>query len=130
MDDDDLADYVSRQLNTFYPDRHAIDSFDLTHHVTEAMGRVYASFRHIKKKYYADGDNVLFNHLNSDHYASFLYLLSNTIYRSGLNEEIAAKVFMLNKALFGLDAFYAVNLPEVFLFVHLLRNIPEKLCFR
>ena len=118
MDDDDLADYVARQLNTFYPDRHAVDAFDLTHHVTEAMARVYASFRNIKKKYYSEGENTLFNHLNSDHYASFLYLLSNTVHRSGMGDEIASKIFMLNKALHGLDAFYGVELPEIFLFVH------------
>ena len=118
LDDNDLATYVSAQLNNFFPDNQKIDSRYLLPHVTIAMSRVFDCHRNIRKKYYAEGDHTLFNHLNGDHYAMFLYILSNTVYRSGNDESLASKLFLLNKALHGLDAFFSINLPEVFLFVH------------
>ena len=43
--------------------------------------------------------------------------LSNQAWRQGYIS-IAEKAFLLNKALHGIDAFYAITLPDVFLFVH------------
>ena len=48
----------------------------------------------------------------------FLYLLSNAAYKINLEKSICSKIFFLNKTLFGVDAFYEVELPDVFLFVH------------
>lgn len=118
LDDHSLTQYVVRQLNGICPDNDVAEASALRSAVDETLTRVYDCFKAIRKKYYWDGVNTLFNHLNSDHYAAFLYLLSNTLVRSGRDEALAAKVFLLNKALHGLDAFYGVTLPEVFLFVH------------
>lgn len=118
IDNATLTDYVARQLNATFPDGNDVSPVVLQSSVDEAMTRLYDCFREIRKKYYWDGTNTLFNHLNSDHYAMFLYLLSNTVARSGRDEALASKLFLLNKALHGLDAFYGVALPQVFLFVH------------
>ncbi|AIE86627.1 serine acetyltransferase [Fimbriimonas ginsengisoli Gsoil 348] len=85
--------------------------------MAEAVTRVHDCFRNINKKYYREGNDILFSHLHSDHWAMFLYLVSNTVYRAG-DENVAAKLFILNKALHGVDAFYGIGLPETFLFVH------------
>ena len=34
------------------------------------------------------------------------------------NEEMASKIYLLNKALHGIDAFYEVELPNIFVFIH------------
>ena len=68
-------------------------------------------------KYYA-ADDVFFDHLHTDHYATFLYFLSNTVYRREGPTPLAARVYALNKALHGLDAFYEVELPDIFFLQH------------
>ena len=51
-----------------------------------------------------------------------MYFFSNEAYLIG-DEILASKLFLLNKALFGIDAFYAVKMPEHFLLVHPLGTI-------
>lgn len=82
------------------------------------FSKIQFCFKHIQLPYFNLNKKVIFNHLNSDHYAMFLYLLSNAIYKIDKNEELASRIFLLNKALHGLDAFYTVELPEIFVFVH------------
>lgn len=114
----DLADLVCRQANSVIPDGTLLDPSAMQGVVDESMTRLFDCFKNIKKKYYQEDGNVVFNHLNSDHWAMFLYLVSNTVHRAGKDEATASKLFMLNKALHGLDAFFAITLPETFLFVH------------
>jgi len=119
IDNDCLVNYVVKQLNNFFPDGHDLAFCDVNKYIDETMERLFYCFSNIKKKHYFDGANVLFNHLNSEHYSMFLYLLSNTIYKtSDRYEELATKIFLLNKMLHCIDVFYSVELPKVFLFTH------------
>ncbi|MCG9894055.1 MAG: hypothetical protein MH204_01090 [Fimbriimonadaceae bacterium] len=117
LDADALARHVSRQLQNVIPAEDH-DEAGLRPSAAEALTRTYDSFKNIRKKYYQEDGNVLFHHLNTDHWAAFLYLLSNTVHRSGRDEALAARIFALNKALHGIDAFYGITLPQTFLFVH------------
>lgn len=112
-----LASYVARQISNFFPDgtvkTHALDPY-----VTRALERTGYCFSRVNAKYFSDGDQVLFNHLNTDQYAMFLYYLSNTIWRLEGDVALAEKVYSLNKALHALDAFYEVELPDVFKLQH------------
>ena len=56
--------------------------------------------------------------MNSDHFAMFLYYLSNSIWRETKNDELCTKLFYLNKVMHGLDLFYSVSMPDIFLLVH------------
>ena len=47
----------------------------------------------------------------------FLYFLSQE-YKSDENEELASRFYLLNKYLFGIDIYYEVNLPKIFMFIH------------
>ncbi|HBA82748.1 MAG TPA: serine acetyltransferase [Verrucomicrobia bacterium] len=115
---EELANYVARQLNAFYPDNQLVAVGDVRCVMEHTLVRVKACFSRIHRKYYCDGTQATFNHLHSDHYAMFLYLLSNTAWKLAGNEMLAAKIFLLNKALHGLDVYYGIELPEVFLFIH------------
>jgi len=53
----------------------------------------------------------------------FLYILSNTLYKNNYDLTLCEKLFLLNKSLFSLDAFYEIELPEIFLFVHPLGTV-------
>lgn len=113
----ELAAYVDRQLGYFFPDggagRPALDNALAT-----ALDRLEHCFLHVGQRYYRRDGQAVFDHLNTDQYAAFLYLLANTIHRQGGDERVAAKLYGLNKALHALDVFYAVELPAIFCFVH------------
>jgi serine O-acetyltransferase len=53
----------------------------------------------------------------------FLYLLSNTIWGAGKDAELAGRVYYLNKVLGGIDVYYEVALPDIFLFVHCIGTV-------
>lgn len=111
-----LSDYLNAQFKQFYPDNCPMEQMI---HACQAkvIERLDLCFSHIHKKYYYSGDESVFNHLNSDHYAMFLYLMANEAYRHQYIP-LAEKSFLLNKALHGIDAFYSIDLPDIFLFVH------------
>ena len=115
---DDLTAYTANQLNMFSVGNRSDHIHRLSPHMKEALNRVERCFQNIRRKYFFDGKNALFNLLHGDHYSMYLYYLSNTIYNSGRDEELAQQLFLLNKALHGIDLFYAVRMPEVFLLIH------------
>ncbi len=116
--------YVSKQIENHFPDGDHQEFRLQTEKVIEKVfQRIERCFVKIKSRYYRNhNDEVYFNHLNGDHYCSFLYLLSNELYKLG-DENAASKAFLLNKTMFGIDAFYSIELPEVFLFIHPLGTI-------
>lgn len=118
IDNESLCEYVAIQLNRFFPDEQMINSKKVLSYLDDTMMRLKLCFENIHKPYYNFGEGLCFNHLHGDHYAMFLYLLSNTVWEVDRNENLASKLFLLNKALHGLDAFYSIGLPEIFIFVH------------
>lgn len=111
----DLAEYTDNQLHFFSLSHEK--KCDLLPYMDKTMKRVDNSFTSIHGKYYSDGKKSVFNYLHGDHYCAFLYIISNEAYKDG-NEILAQKIFLLNKALHGLDLFYGITLPEIFLLVH------------
>jgi len=110
--------YVLGQCNNFFPDGKSVNYNDLESPVSTTIDRLQYCFSKIITPYYKRDGLPYFNHLHGDHYSMFLYLLSNTCYKQSGNEDIAAKLFLLNKTLFGIDAYYKIELPEIFMFIH------------
>lgn len=116
-----LLEYTKRLLHMHFPDDKAI-------HIQPsiflfALERCEYSFSRIKKKYYEENGEVVFDHLNADHMAVFLYFLGNSIWKSGGETDLPVKISYLNKILHGLDLFYSVGMPDVFLLVHPLGSV-------
>lgn len=118
LDDADLARYVATQLNNMFPDGRTVSPDAVADLLSETTARVEHCFSKVNNKFFFDGRDVVFSHLHGDQYAMFLYLASNTAHRRRVGGDLAAKLFLLNKALHGIDAYYEVDLPSVFLFVH------------
>lgn len=118
-----LASYISSQLNNFFPDDKLTSSEQLFEAIQKAEGRVYHCFSNIEKKYFNENGVTQFNHLISDQYCMYLYMLSNNVYIESGDEELATKLYYLNKALHSVDIFYTTNLPNIFLMVHPLGTI-------
>ncbi|CUI04972.1 hypothetical protein [Massilia antarctica] len=109
--------YTCQQVTTFFPgmEAAALERVIATHWDT-AMGRLQRCIDQVKM--WPQGQ---FNHLNSSQYCQYLYFLSNSIWREDRSEEglgVATRLFLLNKALNGIDLFYEIDLPEVFFIGH------------
>jgi serine O-acetyltransferase len=114
----ELTSYVAAQVAAFLPDGRPIDSTGLRAHVQHALERTERCFARVRIKNFASNGRPCFNHLHTDQYAMFLYLLSNTVHRAEGDPVLASKLYGLNKALHAIDVFYEVELPEVFFFQH------------
>ncbi len=119
----DLSLYVASQLNMFFPDGNVVSPDLFMAVFSQTLERVEYCFSHIADRYFFDGERVLFSHLHGDQYGMFLYFLSNTLYREGEDPAVCSKLFALNKALHGVDAFYEVALPDIFRWVHPLGTV-------
>lgn len=113
----ELTVYLVKQINNFFPDRE-VKADELLNFVSIALEKATHSFSRIKVRYYRRDNSPYFNHLNTDQYAMFLYFVSNTIWKEGKNAELASKCYGLNKALHSLDAYYEINLPDIFCLIH------------
>lgn len=119
----DLIKYVIKQLDNSFPDYKKIDRVKFDKAFDHSLQRTEYCFSKVNNRYFRKEEFTIFNHLNGDQYSMFLYLLSNTLYKNECDLELCTKVFLLNKALFAVDAFYEVELPDIFLFVHPLASV-------
>lgn len=114
----ELSEYVAGQLNNFYPTKEQVSSKYIFELQKVALERIDYCFSKINMKYFYDGKNTLFNYLNGDQYSMYLYIMSYIANEDFQDTAIAEKLYLLNKALHGIDAFYEVKLPKIFLFIH------------
>jgi serine O-acetyltransferase len=109
---DFIRKYVSRQLETMFPAFEEPGEVD-----SQAIATAVRRTNHCVSRIKAfKGER--FEHLNSGHYATFLYYLSHALWKDSENNVEATRVFLLNKALNGIDLFYEVEMPDVFLIGH------------
>lgn len=107
-----LKIYIERQLENFFPSIYG--RLELPQElVNQALQLTMECLRPILA-----GREMGFNHLNSGHYATFLYFLSRASENGKSNSEISTKIFLLNKAINGIDVFYEIMMPEHFIVVH------------
>jgi serine O-acetyltransferase len=119
----DLAAYISRQINNFFPDNNAITQAEVLKAIEISEERIFYCFQNIRKKYFHENDLTTFNHLITDQYCMYLYMLANFYYKETKEESLPTKLYCLNKALHSVDIFYTSNLPNIFLLVHPLGTI-------
>ncbi len=115
---DQLTDYLATQLANFFPDGQAIDKVVAKAGIDGALERLEYCFRHIPRPNFVSNGQACFSHLHSDQYAMFLYMLANTLWQEQKDSRLATKVYYANKCLHGLDIYYEVQLPEIFLLRH------------
>lgn len=117
-----LLNYVTGQLKYFFPDGN--ENLDgLKRLWPLIIQRLEFCFSKIDSEYCYHNKEINFNHLNGDHYSMLLYFASNTLYRQNEDISLCAKLFHLNRYLHGIDVFYEVSLPDIFMFVHPLGTV-------
>lgn len=113
LDQDGLLEYTCRQLAHFFPDDLPLDRAQLGAQMKEALARLEHCINHVRL-----WQTGTFDHLHSTQYCLYLYYLSNTLWRNTGNSELATRLFLLNKALNGIDCFYEIALPDVMFIGH------------
>lgn len=115
---DELIDYTSRQLNYFFPDNKTVRLNEYKNVIGIALDRLEFCFKHCTLKHYFNGEDVLFNHLFSDHYVMYVWYLANSLWQANAPSDVCNKLYYLNKTLHGLDCNYNTALPDIFLLFH------------
>ncbi len=116
----ELFELVINQTNYLFKDKYKVQKKNIITCLNEAYDRTINCFSKINNPYYYDKKkkSVLFNHLNSDHLATFLYFLSNSSFERKKQRNLCEKLYYLNKALNSIDLFYEVKMPDIFLLIH------------
>jgi serine O-acetyltransferase len=117
-----LSSYIHHLLQVHFPDGREVAVWPASS-FSHALHRIEHCFSRIERKYYQREGRVLFDHLNADHMASLIYVLGNTIWRETCREDLPTRLYYLNKIMHGLDLFYSVQMPDIFLLVHPLGTV-------
>ena len=118
-----MTDYLSNQVKNFFPDGIDVSHPELLKIIERSLRELKECFSYLKDPYFIGEFDKIFNYLNGDHYSMFLYKVSNISFKETGNVNLAEKLFQLNRALHGLDAYYKIELPPVYVFTHPLGTI-------
>lgn len=110
---DGLISYTARQVANLVPDGTDLVRLQIERHFDETLGRLRRCINAVR--WWKEDQ---FNYLHSSQYCIYLYFLANTIWRNTGDTGVCTRLFLLNKALNGIDCFYEVELPEVFFIGH------------
>lgn len=112
MSRDRLLHYVAQQLHHTLPDDFDPRA-DIAAHLDESLARLQVCINAVRP-----WREDRFDPLHSTQYCTFLYFLANTIWRNTGSTETPTRLFLLNKALNGIDLFYEIDMPPVFFIGH------------
>lgn len=112
---------LEKQLSNFF----FLDDIE-KHFIEDSYKEVYAQtilcLSKNGNKYYQDIATRGLNPLHTNSWAVFLYKFSRYCFLAG-KDELAGKMYYLNKILNSVELFYAVELPQVFSFDHPLGSV-------
>ena len=114
-----LKQYLTRQLETFFPDGIGVSGKDVDKAFSLALERLEFCFREITFPSYSnENGQTFFSHMHADQYAQFLYYFSNTLWNQSQNRSVCDKVMYLNRILNNFFFSYKGKLPDVFFLAH------------
>lgn len=119
---DFIFDLIKKQLSFFLVDDEEISLIKEIY--PEVMGRLEYCFSSNKTKYYFKDGQVYFNPFHSVQWMTFLYFLSNSIFKKYPEQtKLCDKIYYLNRMLNSVDLFYEVILPDIFIVDHPLGTV-------
>lgn len=115
-----LLEYCLNTINTCFKDGEIINEKDLKKSFDLSLDKIEYCHEGIKdiKKYATKKKEIYFDHLNTDHFCTFLYFLSNTTFKNCKSKTICTKIYYLNKIMHSVDIMYSINLPKIFNLQH------------
>lgn len=117
LNKDDLCNYICHQINSIFPDKHQVAPIELKKYIKDTLERTINCLGKIRRSAFHKNGEPYFNHLHSNAYSMFLYLLSNTAFEvENSATQTVEKIFYLNKVLNGVDILWDTPLKEYFYF--------------
>jgi len=114
-----LKKLVKRQINkNFLLEKKEKNLLESSNILDLALSSTEFCFKEIDIKYFWKEKDLIFNVFNTDQYSMFLYFLSREVKNKTGFENLADKIYYLNKMLNGLDLYHDVELPKIFLLGH------------
>ncbi|MCZ4330205.1 hypothetical protein [Castellaniella denitrificans] len=113
IEQEHMVAYVRTQLERLFPLPDMPDLTVLVRCMPVALKRLHRCINEVKL-WAPDRFDVL----HSTQYCIFLYYLANTIWKETGERSVCTLLFLLNKALNGIDLFYEIEMPEVFFIGH------------
>lgn len=119
LDREELYEYVIKQMESFFPDKHRIKGDDVYRAFNQGLERLENCFQYISFPAYCDQKGqTFFSHLHADQYAQFLYFFSNSLWNISQNKTVCDKLLLLNRTLHSVFISYKGILPDVFFLGH------------
>jgi len=107
---------VIKQLKNFWPISDSEESC-IYSNLNGVFERYYKIASASSNKYFRNIDGTpIFSPFHSDQYAILLYLLGNELF--AIHQQLAEKLYYLNKVMHSIDLYPAVKLPEIFCLFH------------
>lgn len=115
----ELKEYTRNQMRYFFPDQYDFKGKDVDIAFELALERTEECFKVISHPgYHNEKGEITFSHLHGDQYASFIYFLSNSLWKTSQNKPLCDKLLQLNRLLFTIFISYKNNLCDHFLLGH------------
>lgn len=112
-----LKNFLEEKIKIFFSEKKNIDD----NIIDRILFKMDKCFSGINRKYYKKSlKNLDLN--NSDHLCQIFYFAGNISFNLK-KDDLAKNFFILNKIYNGLDLFYSVKLPKIFLFCHPLSSV-------
>lgn len=109
-----LTDYVVAQIERLIPDgRSGASKAVVNAHIDDALARTGRCIDGVRM--WRSGE---FNYLHSSQYCIFLYYLANSVWKATADPATPTRLFLVNKAINGIDLFYEIDMPRVFFIGH------------
>lgn len=110
---------VMRQLEHFFLPLEDSERDCLNDGMTTAFARCGHCFRHTHYKAYRDAGEPRFNAFHTGQYSIFLYFLSHSLGKmAAVPRSLPERVYALNKALHGMELYFEVEMPAIFMTDH------------
>lgn len=120
---EELTSYVLYQLNNFFPDCNKVDKMILKKSIDMGLERTEYCFKFFKNEQYNDGVNTYFSHLHADQYATFLYFIANSMWKTYAEKNTCDKLLNLQRTLHSFFLSYKCPMPNVFCLCHPIGSI-------
>ena len=118
---DEIEELLVRQLSQFF----SINSGEkdiIKKGLTKVLERLTMNFSSVDHKYFKKEELTYFNPYHSGQYLAFIYFFSFYVSKHQ-HEDLADKMYFLNKILNSIDIYHKVELPDTFFFEHPLGTV-------
>ena len=121
LEKNELKKYLMHQTDNVFPDgstrkEFSDGKFELA--FEEALQRAEKCFSHIKVRNYQKDGNPCLSHLHLDQYTTFLYYISNSLWKMSASKTLCDKLGLLSRSLSSCWISYKCALPDIFLLTH------------